>query len=127
MRRLRKTKRLKFSKLLKARVLKINYVLTKRTLRKMTNKGREVNYGLMKVGHKLTSSYYKFLFPSLYFSHFVTNNILASVFPSLVIAKGTTPTPRYRLESGGVIPILGKSIQSTIPTTVTNLTPGLKL
>lgn len=96
MRRVKKIKRLKFNKLLKARTLKINYVLTKRTFRKMLNKGREVNYGLMKVGRKFLTSYTQFLYPSLYFSHFITNNVLANAFPSLVIPKSTNSTPKYK-------------------------------
>lgn len=127
MRRIRKIKHLKFNKLLRARTLKLNYILSKRTLRKNTTKKREINYGLLKIGNKVTTYFSNFLKPSICFSYFYLNNITINIFPSLSIPKSTDSTPKYNFESDGLTPILDHTLKNTIPSLVLYNTPGLKL
>ena len=105
MRRLRKIKHLRFSKLLKARIIKLNYTLSKRTLRKQTNKKRINNVGLFKVSGNLTNYFLKFLKPSIFFSHTHVNKIMISMFPSLVIPKSTDSTPKYSLDTDSLLAV----------------------
>lgn len=115
MRRLRKIKRLKFSKLLKARVVKLNYTLSNRTLRKQTNKKRISNIGLFKVSGNLTNYFLKFLKPSIFFSYLHINKIMISMFPNLVIPKSTDSTPKYSLGTDSLLVLSDSFLKKIIP------------
>lgn len=126
MRRLRKTKRLKFSKLLKARVIKLNYILSSRTLRKQTNKKRVSNIGLFKVSGHLTNYFLKFLKPSIFFSYLHINKVITSVFPNLILPKSTDSTPKYNLDTKSLLVLSSSALKKVAPLAITSRSRGLE-
>jgi len=126
MRRPRKIKRLKFSKLLKARIIKLNYTLSSRTLRKQTNKKRISNIGLFKVGGNLTSYFLKFLKPSILFSYIHINKIMVSMFPNLILPKSTDSTPKYNLDTPLLLSVSDSFLKKVIPLKSATLSLGLE-
>lgn len=127
MRRRRRIRRWEFNKLVRARVLKINYVWNKRTSRKYKNKNRYAIPGLMKVGQGAYQMFGRYLAPTLKFSYNCTNSVMLTSLPSKLLVKRTNPTPLYQLPDSAVGPIIGRSIPSLIPSRLLSFTPGFKL
>jgi len=126
MRRIRKIKKLKYSHSVRARLLKLNYVLNNRTLRKKTNKKKTLNYGLMRVGGTFFRDFNSFLKPSLYFTHFTSNSIAANVYPSLTVPKTTTAYPKYFFHLEGIFEAYGNITKFLLPKFFFKNVPGLR-
>lgn len=126
MRRLRKTRHLKFNKLLKARVIKLNYTLASRTLRKQTNKKRISNLGLFKVSGNLTNYFLKFLKPSVFFSYLYINKVMTSMLPNLIVPKSTDSTPKYDLDTKSLLVLSDSLLKKIVPSVITSRRAGLE-
>lgn len=127
MRRVRKIRHWKFKKLLKAKVLKINYTLSRRTLRKAKNKNRLTSQGLLKIGGVTIVNFLKFLKPTLNFSYYSVTSVAASILPSLNLPKSTDSTPKYFLSSPLVTPLTSYKAKKLLPLNSSFYTPGLHL
>lgn len=125
MRRVRRIRRWKFKKLVKARILKINYTISRRTLRKAKSKNRYTSQSLLKVGGLTVSNFFKYLQPTLKFSYYTVNSIALSIFPSLNLPKGTDSTPKYALSTPLVTPLTSYKARQLMPLNSSYYTPGL--
>ena len=126
MRRTRRIRKLKYNTIVRAKLLKINYTWFNRTLRKKFFKKKTINYGLMKVGGLFFKNFNKFLKPSLYFTCYINNYILANMYPSKVIPKTTIASPKYFFNSKGLFEAYGNVTKFLLPRFFYNNIPGLK-
>ena len=127
MRRARKTRHWKSSKLIKARTLRVNYTLSHRTLRKAQFKNRVSSQGLLKIGGYTMHQFFKFLKPSLTFSYFSVNSVAVNIFPTLALPKSTDSTPKYFLSTPSVVPVCGYKAKALLPFHSRYYAPGLHL
>lgn len=124
MRRIRKIKSLKSKQLLRARLLKLNYILTKRAFRKSFFKKKIINYGLLKIGGPLVKNFYKFLHTSFYFTYFINNSITISIFPSLYNLKSTNSAPKYPFIKHKLLAVQGKQLIKSLLLNNASLSSG---
>lgn len=126
MRRTRRIKYLNYSKLLRAKLLKLTYVFTNRALRKDKYSNRIINNGLLKIGSKLTKLQIHYAKPSFLFTVGTVNRLVASLVPEMYLARSTDSSPKY-LPIPNITWILGNINKINAANILYKNLPGLKL